>query len=200
MDSIPRWTRNSSCRTSETSRFEQRENIWYSWNVWKRSIYFVHKVTPKHYKSIFKPSLSFRRNADGVQVTATEDSLSKSTFDPNKPIKVVTHGFRSGGETETCQSIKDAFLEKYDANVFIVDWGDIAGDPYWNAARYPQHVGNYTADFLTFLVTSGADAKKMHIVGHSLGAHLSGFTGKGMISRGNQVARVTGIKRIRAFN
>lgn len=125
-------------------------------------------------------------------MNATTESLSNSNFNPDKPIKVVTHGFRSGGETETCQSIKDAFLVKYDANVLVIDWGGIAGDPYWNAATYPQHVGNYTAEFLSFLVDNGADPKRMHLVGHSLGAHLSGFAGKGMASRGHKVARVTG--------
>lgn len=138
----------------------------------------------------------YRQNSDGVLVNATKESLSNSNFQADKPIKVVTHGFRSGGQTETCQSIKDAFLEKYDANVFVVDWSEIAGDPYWNAARYPQYVGNYTAEFLSFLVDNGADAKKIHIVGHSLGAHLSGFAGKGMASRGNTVGRVTGIEKV----
>lgn len=120
------------------------------------------------------------------------DTLSASTFDSSKDIKVVTHGFRSSGHTETCQMIKDEFLKKYDANVIVVDWEELAGQIYFRASTYPQEVGNYTAQFLNFLAENGADPKNMHLVGHSLGAHLVGFAGKDMITYGRKLGRITG--------
>lgn len=128
----------------------------------------------------------------GTEIKLDKDSLSASTFDKNKDIKVVTHGFRSSGHTETCQMIKDGFLEKYDANVIIVNWEELAAQPYWKAATYPQEVGSHTAQLLNFLVDNGADEKRMHLVGHSLGAHLVGFAGKDMIDYDRKVARITG--------
>ena len=54
-------------------------------------------------------------------------------------------------------------------------------------------VGNHTAKFIDWLVKNkDLDLKKVHIIGHSLGAHTAGFSGKYLKS--GTVARITGNK------
>lgn len=133
------------------------------------------------------------QNPNGTYIKPGDiETLQASTFDKNKDIKFVTHGFRSSGSSDTCQTIKDGFLEKYDANVFVINWKELASGNYFVVVNYPEKVGDYSAKFLNFLVENGADSKNVHVVGHSLGAHLSGFFGKNMIANGRKIARITG--------
>ncbi|XP_050502002.1 phospholipase A1-like isoform X4 [Diabrotica virgifera virgifera] len=48
----------------------------------------------------------------------------------NTQVKFITHGWMSKGTADNCVKIKDAFLEKHDFNVFIMDWSSVSGlDP-----------------------------------------------------------------------
>lgn len=52
-------------------------------------------------------------------------------------------------------------------------------------------VATYYATFLNFLVDNlNVDPKDMHLIGHSLGAHISGFAGRQV--RTGKVGRITG--------
>ena len=63
-----------------------------------------------------------------------------------------------------------------------VDWsqmdeGRMCSFLYWKAASNCDLIGRHVADFLTFLNVS---ASSVHVLGHSLGAHMAGFVGKAM--------------------
>lgn len=68
---------------------------------------------------------------------------------------------------------------QHDVNLFIVDWGAGANTfNYINAVRRVESVGQYMAQFIDFLaVNAGLNVKTTHLIGHSLGAHVSGFGG-----------------------
>lgn len=72
-----------------------------------------------------------------------------------------------------------AFLVEgqHDINLFIVDWGAGANTVnYIGARRRVESVGRYMAQFIDFLVANAElDVKTTHLIGHSLGAHVSGF-------------------------
>ena len=51
-------------------------------------------------------------------------------------------------------------------------------------------VASYLAQFINSLVELGADPRSIHIVGHSLGAHLAGFAGRLLRPR---VGRITAL-------
>lgn len=119
------------------------------------------------------------------------NNLSESKFDFDRPTKFITHGWISNGNSSSCIEIKNNYLKYYDYNVIIVDWSPIAQTPFYPAPMYETNdVAKYYAKFVNFLISKGLDTNKLHLIGHSLGAHISGFVGEII---GNQtIARITG--------
>lgn len=98
----------------------------------------------------------------------------------------------AGGDGKTCTRLKDSFLHKYDANVFVVDWKDIADNIFYPIPmRATTGVGEIYARFLNEMIDTGIDPKNIHLVGHSLGAHVSGYAAKG--TKSAKIGRVTGL-------
>ena len=98
-----------------------------------------------------------------------------------------------------------AYLAKkgdMDVNVIIMDWSALAIPrvPYIADVFYPFAVNNvWTAgerlgDFISWLQNSGLiDLDRTHILGHSLGSHVSGKAGDRVKqSTGRRVGRITG--------
>lgn len=66
---------------------------------------------------------------------------------------------------------------KFDINLIIVDWGAGANTVNYIAARRRvEEVGKYLAQLIDTLNRElDLDFKTTHLIGHSLGAHCSGF-------------------------
>uniref|UniRef100_A0A182SYA4 Lipase domain-containing protein n=1 Tax=Anopheles maculatus TaxID=74869 RepID=A0A182SYA4_9DIPT len=77
--------------------------------------------------------------------------------------------------------------------LLVVDWGPLAQDTlYFRAASSTRDVGRHVGGLIDRMVTErGTNLNDVHIIGHSLGAHTSGFTGQSV--RSGKVARVTGL-------
>lgn len=88
--------------------------------------------------------------------------------------------------------IVTAALEAADINVITVDWGAVAESINYNLARLGvAPVGEYTGQLVDFLVDMvGVSADDIHLVGHSLGAHVCGVTGESVTF--GQLSRITG--------
>lgn len=78
-----------------------------------------------------------------------------------------------------------ALLRVDDFNVINVDWSNIAF--VFNV----RECGAYVAQMYDYLVSEGFNLKDIHCTGHSLGAHVCGFSGKGVTS--GTIARITGL-------
>lgn len=125
----------------------------------------------------------------------------------NVNLKLVTHGFMSNGKSVS--GIKKAWLDgRKGANtrVIILDWAKLANPlkdpatwfddpPYTKAAKNALDVGAALGKCLAELVRKGLDQNKIHLVGHSLGAHLVGKAGREFTNqrRRQKVGRVTGL-------
>ncbi|VEN53807.1 unnamed protein product [Callosobruchus maculatus] len=134
-----------------------------------------------------------RNTPDGWKVTNLTE-LSKY-FDKSKKTKVITHGWTSKGLLADCAEIRDAYLETHDYNVIVYDWYAIGGDCDYIGKVLPrmEEVGAYYAKFLEYLVENlGADPKDIHLIGHSLGAHVIGFAGR-RLKNGKKLGRITGL-------
>lgn len=84
-----------------------------------------------------------------------------------------------------------AYLATQDVNVVAVDWSEVADKLYVKARMGVVPVGKFLAQVLDWLVLeAGVSIDKVHIVGHSLGAHIAGTTGE-HITVGN-LSRITG--------
>lgn len=53
-------------------------------------------------------------------------------------------------------------------------------------------VGTYVGQFLEFLISQGVKTSDVHLVGHSLGAHVAGYAGKELQANNHTAARITG--------
>ncbi|BES94955.1 Lipase [Nesidiocoris tenuis] len=120
--------------------------------------------------------------------------LEETNFNTTKPTIFITHGFASNTSNEWMHDMKDAYLENMDANVFMVDWGKGAkGINYLRAASNTRIVGAELGRFGRHIVGLGQQPDQIHAVGHSLGAHISGYFGKRMASINSTIGRITAL-------
>ena len=79
--------------------------------------------------------------------------------------------------------------------MITVDWGNGAGFPYSQAAANTRLVGAEVAQLIqTLLDHFDVSASDIHIIGHSLGAHVAGYTGS-MIQG---IGRITGMDEVKS--
>ncbi|XP_068086401.1 phospholipase A1 2 [Anabrus simplex] len=150
-------------------------------------------------RSATAPEVTFqlytRKNPDKehILVEGRNKTLASSHFDPSKETKFLVHGWMSSTTSDTIKNMKDAYLNKSDVNVVAVDWSYLASSNfYWFSKTNIPTVGNQLGRLILFLKSNGAKLEDMHLVGHSLGAHVVGAAGRSVKRRG-KVARITGL-------
>jgi len=133
-----------------------------------------------------------RANRDsGVDFT---ESSVPSVYRPNLRTVFTAHGWNSNSASSWQMGVKNAFLDREDINVVVIDWGPCAQIlNYPKAASNTRAVGAQTALVIRNLLTvSGNSRERMWCVGHSLGAHLCGHTGM-HLPAGSKLGRCTGL-------
>ena len=83
-------------------------------------------------------------------------------------------------------------------NVIGIDWHEMAQPPYYySAAKNTETVGKFIGKKLVIDIlinTLDQNPKKIHAIGHSLGAHVSGHIGREVQNSNNaKIGRVTGM-------
>ncbi|CAL1543543.1 unnamed protein product [Lymnaea stagnalis] len=133
------------------------------------------------------------RQAQDVLNYNNPGSITGSHFDPHKATKFIVHGFSSSFEkTSWILHMKDKFLNKGDFNVVGVDWSKGAVMPaYDQASANLRLVAAEIKLVLDIMKAHGLDLAKVHIVGHSLGAHLAGLVGH--LFGNNVIGRISGL-------
>ncbi|KAM5132324.1 pancreatic triacylglycerol lipase-like [Mantella aurantiaca] len=133
-----------------------------------------------------------RSNQNSYQVISAinPSTINSSNFQTSRKSRFLIHGFTSSGEaswlSETCR----ALLQVEDVNCIAVDWAGGSRTTYVQAANNIRVVGAEIAYFVNHLSENlGYSPSGVHVIGHSLGAHVAGETGKRM--RG--IARITGL-------
>ena len=144
--------------------------------------------------------------------TNRSDILHSSTFNLKNELKVIIHGFGGNGTTDlfvsrtragtfaVSQVIRSyrnesvallAYLKLGAFNVISVDWSTLSAYPnYARAALCTTLVGVYVSQFLDFLIENGLRSQQVHLIGYSLGAHVSGSAGHSLKS--GRLKRITG--------
>ncbi|GBN03287.1 Endothelial lipase [Araneus ventricosus] len=118
------------------------------------------------------------------------DESNNCVYNPSNKFKILIHGYTvqllPGNFFE---QIKDTLLEYNKYNVIIVNWTKYNGEPYTAAVAKAYLVGVNIGKMINFLVKKGVNPSDIHIIGHSLGAHVAGVAGKQVSNLG----RVTGL-------
>jgi len=134
-----------------------------------------------------------------VSVTVPDD------FDSNIRIKALAHGF-----TDTVKDDKALFVDAWmshfnkDVSVILVDWHNLASAFYFESLNdyVYDHAARNAIDVGEFLGLCLAELKKshdvtgsnIHLVGHSLGAHLVGKAGRTFTKETSEkIGRITGL-------
>ncbi|XP_054742095.1 pancreatic lipase-related protein 2-like [Anastrepha obliqua] len=130
--------------------------------------------------------------ADTLDTDDTE-SLQKSHFNKDYPTIIIIHGWQSDFDSDLTTLIRDAYFSKGYYNIIAVDWSDKAQSLNYAASvlRVPG-VGKQVAGFIDFLYTDGGlSFESLHLIGHSLGAHVSGYAGKNV--KYGRIQQITGL-------
>jgi len=124
------------------------------------------------------------------------DILSDPDYNSSLPNTIIIHGFMTTPNyNDFARVMTSAFITLGETNVLYLDASSLIFLFYSRAATLVRIIGDLLAAQLWKFVQAGADPAKMHLVGHSLGAHISGFAGKGFAIRsgGEKISRVTGM-------
>ncbi|MEL4897155.1 Ig-like domain-containing protein [Crocosphaera sp. Alani8] len=105
-------------------------------------------------------------------------------IDPSKPTYVLTAGYLTSLNSDLLADTAFLIREQAgDVNILLVDWSEANGSGllslspfvYREAARNAPKVGEKLGEFLA---QQGVNADSLHLIGHSLGAHVSGVAGR----------------------
>lgn len=93
------------------------------------------EIRPNVYQiKIIKYFLYTRKNkeeGEGQRIFINyKENVTNSNFNPDHPTRVLIHGFFNDGNSYFGQKVKDAYLQRGEYNVIVVDWGSVAED--WN--------------------------------------------------------------------
>ncbi|XP_030425564.1 inactive pancreatic lipase-related protein 1-like [Gopherus evgoodei] len=133
-----------------------------------------------------------KKNPNNFQeITAINPaSIGYSNFDLSKITRFITHGFIDKGEETWLSDMCKRMFEVEDVNCISVDWSGGSRCLYSQAANNIRVVGAEVAYFIKVLKEQyGYSPSKVHLIGHSLGAHAAGEAGR----RSPGLGRITGL-------
>ncbi|CAD7079346.1 unnamed protein product [Hermetia illucens] len=135
----------------------------------------------KRAKVVVKFTLYTRANPTKGEEMVPNDAawLAQSNFNPANPTRVICHGWMGDGDSSVIVLNRDAYLSRGDYNVIGIDWSKGGGTINYIAARANvNEAATQVASYLDFLTQHGLKYNDVYLIGHSLGAHVVGMTGK----------------------
>ncbi|XP_015373145.1 PREDICTED: lipase member H-B-like [Diuraphis noxia] len=120
--------------------------------------------------------------------------IESTTYNALNPTKVLVHGWLGNTQEKSgvCSYNVKSYFKVGEYNVICVDWKQYSTDISYKVATVrAKHIAHDIAKVLkriTYDMTEGIDT--LHLIGHSMGAHIVGFVGKELT---NQIPRITGL-------
>lgn len=123
------------------------------------------------------------------------DTIRKSPLRKHGNLYFICHGYLDNGNKTWVLRLMKELLIREDSNVIVVNWLGGASPPYTQAVANTRLVGAMTARLAAQLVEiGGIPAAKMHAIGHSLGAYISGYIGYNLrVQYHHILGRITGL-------
>ncbi|XP_028256799.1 hepatic triacylglycerol lipase [Parambassis ranga] len=150
-------------------------------------------------KELYVSSSEFKMFLGGED-TCTLDPLQLQTFtscgfNSSNPLIIITHGWSVDGLLESWVLKLASTMQTHlgDVNVVITDWLSLAQQHYPTAVQSTRTVGKDIAHLLhTLQKQYRYPVSKAHLIGYSLGAHISGFAGS-YLEGSEKIGRITGL-------
>lgn len=133
-----------------------------------------------------------RDNATCGTLLSHTNLSAQPQFNLSKPTTFVIHGYRPTGSPPVwVQNIEKMLLDREDMNVIIVDWNRGAANVnYFKAVENTHKAADNLTAFIKMMQEHGASLSSIHMIGVSLGAHISGFVGANL---NRSIGRITAL-------
>ncbi|XP_051959569.1 lipase member H-like [Xyrauchen texanus] len=133
-----------------------------------------------------------RANVSCGQLLSHQQPFSNPHFDSSRPTTFLIHGYRpSGSPPVWLNKFAESLLNRTDLNLIVVDWNHGATNiNYFKVVKNTRVVAEKLIDLIHKLKENGATLDTIHMIGVSLGAHISGFTGA---SFNGEIGRITAL-------
>ncbi|KAG6445652.1 pancreatic triacylglycerol lipase isoform X2 [Manduca sexta] len=130
-----------------------------------------------------------------------------SCLDSNLPIMIYTFGYGGRVAGPATTAVLSAYIATRKRNVLLMDWEEeaksgilgIALGYAFSVVPKSKKIGKEMGERLIDIVDAGYNMTHVHLVGHSLGAHVMGFAGRRSRESGHVVPRITGLDPARAL-
>ncbi|XP_043914784.1 lipase member H isoform X2 [Protopterus annectens] len=136
--------------------------------------------------------LLYTRENENCARKLDHENVTISRLNVTRRTTFIIHGYRPTGSPPVwLDDIVKLLLMLEDMNVIIVDWNEGATTILYNvAAEMTKKVADILEVLLRNMVNQGAALDQIHMIGVSLGAHISGFVGQKFKG---QIGRITGL-------
>ncbi|XP_066184637.1 hepatic triacylglycerol lipase [Sylvia atricapilla] len=156
-----------------------------------------HTTTKKDQQNIETKFRLYTDSAEGsCQIFINQlETLDKCSFNTSLPLVMIVHGWSVDGILESWIWKMAAALksQRKPLNVVIADWLTLAHQHYPIAVQNTRTTGQEIAQLLQWLEESVQFSRSnVHLIGYSLGAHVSGFAGS-FINGTKKIGRITGL-------
>ncbi|KAI5646250.1 lipase domain-containing protein [Phthorimaea operculella] len=95
-----------------------------------------------------------------------------------KNIVILVHGFLESSEGLMVNGLSPGLLKQQGLKILALDGRKLVNLEYFRSSTYARFMGERLGTCLGQMVEKGQDPSKLILIGHSLGAHISGIAGK----------------------
>ncbi|XP_037293469.1 pancreatic lipase-related protein 3 isoform X4 [Manduca sexta] len=111
-----------------------------------------------------------------------------------KTIIILIHGFLESSDGWMVSGLAPVLLNRTGLKLFALDGRKIINWEYFRSSTYARFMGEQLGTSLSKIIKDGQDPTKISLIGHSLGAHIAGVTGKRVHQlTGQLLSRITAL-------
>ncbi|XP_055845092.1 pancreatic triacylglycerol lipase [Episyrphus balteatus] len=119
------------------------------------------------------------------------EMLDVEKLENKKDIKLIIHGYLGNRGHSAIVPVRNAYLSQGTDNIFMADWERAAGYDYPTSRGLIVKVAKRYSKILSeFMKKNEIDPNEVHLIGHSLGAHIVGNIGRYF---NGSLGRITGL-------
>lgn len=138
----------------------------------------------------------------GTVSTPVTNATINDHLNFSRPVVIFIHGWNQDGYEDFIEQMSTAYSKSTSkVNFLVVNWEALAFKNYFTAAFSVKFIGEETGRLIYTISKNFADIQlkknyfdKIHIIGHSLGAHIGGIASKFLQKEASiLIGRVTGL-------